>query len=210
MGTPFENYDELIKFFPDESFVRRKVDRLKAIAPDIQMLRQLQILDLGCGSEDSKDAFIEDVKIFSPWYCRLAHAAGADVLGIDIADNRGEDFRSERRDLLQPGSLDDLPSESFDAVNNDGFTVSDESFYVGLAGQSPTALRMALRQCSLWKRLNILDHSMEIAQEQLQKINQRIRNDVSRLLRDGGLYSNMELIYRKIDGGLVLQKERLI
>lgn len=87
---------------------------------DLGRLRQLQMLDFGCGNVD---------RVFSgdfakPWFCRAMHTLGVKVTGVDLhppyAITWGkslEDWDFVEADLMKSDSLDVIPRNSVDVVN---------------------------------------------------------------------------------------------
>ncbi|GEM_PF-5175526 len=75
--------------------------------------RGKSIIDLGCGSKNTDDGIG-----FEPDFCRLLHAIGIDVTGIDIRDNSQEEFKNRRVDLRDPHSLDFLDNHSIDVAHS--------------------------------------------------------------------------------------------
>lgn len=83
----------------------------------LENVKGKRILDLGCGAETNHDHSGTGLNMFRPWFARALHILGAKVLGVDIKDLSSEPFKSLCLDLSIPGSLDQLPDRSFDAVN---------------------------------------------------------------------------------------------
>jgi len=94
-----------------------------------------RVLDLACGSNTSRapgalrlDTPFGEIRIggpkrgyaaeFEPWFCRILLALGAEPVGVDVGDLEAEAFTHYRVDLVQPGALDFLPSQSFDAIQD--------------------------------------------------------------------------------------------
>ena len=185
----------------------RHLLRIQAIADHVSDLCGACVLDLGCGA---KRANLSDQ--FEPWYCRLLHAAGADVLGIDIADNQSETFPVLRRDLSESGSLDDVETAKFDAVNNDAFVIPRETAYATAAHTAPEIQQVILARRS-WKEILLQSGQaqlIECVHAKVRELNVRIHADVRRLLKEGGVYTHAEHVYKKREGQLVLQPEILL
>ncbi|MBL4694571.1 class I SAM-dependent methyltransferase [Candidatus Gracilibacteria bacterium] len=84
---------------------------------DLGRLRQLKILDIGCGNPSS-------IATWAPWLCRVLGTWGVDITGVDIEEQKpGEPFRSVRADLSQIGILKDIFPEDhqFDVINSNCF-----------------------------------------------------------------------------------------
>jgi hypothetical protein len=56
--------------------------------------------------------------VFEPWFPRILLTLGAEPVGVDRGDLSGERFEAYNLDLGQPGALDFLPANSFDAVQD--------------------------------------------------------------------------------------------
>jgi SAM-dependent methyltransferase len=94
-----------------------------------QDLRNVRVLDLGCGSNggtvDYEIGFmifpnnktIRGTNPFEPWLCRVLHLIGAKPVGIDIGSLDGEAFEHYNIDLREDGCLGEFPDFSFDVVN---------------------------------------------------------------------------------------------
>ena len=78
-----------------------------------------KILDIGCGSIDSK---YERGTAYGPWLCRALLELGAMPIGVDKNTNRSERFQNYQADLEEKrtGLLSFLPSGSVDIVNSAG------------------------------------------------------------------------------------------
>jgi hypothetical protein len=71
-----------------------------------------KILDLGCGSVNSRDTGKN--RVFEPWLCRLLHASGARVVGVDWAEQVNEEFESYQINLVEDSSLKIFSNSGFD------------------------------------------------------------------------------------------------
>jgi len=115
--------------------VKQMVGRIYRAYRGFTGLSGKKILDIACGSNTSKappdiastpfgrttnPAFQEDqyTALFEPWFCRMLLEFGADPVGIDLGSLEGETFKYFQVDLGQPGALDFLPDQSFDAVQD--------------------------------------------------------------------------------------------
>ena len=112
--------------------VQQLVGRIFRAYRGFTTLRGQRILDIACGSNTSKaptdSPFFKGESsvntsdgysaLFEPWFCRLLLELGAHPVGVDIGDLTGEAFEYYTADLGQPGALDFLPDQSFDAVQD--------------------------------------------------------------------------------------------
>lgn len=74
-----------------------------------------KILELGCGSNNSKDNFTH-LRNFEPWLLRALKEYGAKPIGIDIGGLEDELFEGYSIDLINDRALDLFPNNSFDIV----------------------------------------------------------------------------------------------
>jgi SAM-dependent methyltransferase len=74
-----------------------------------------RILEIGCGSKNSKDNFFHK-GTFEPWLLRALHEYGTNPVGIDIAGLEGELFEGYSIDLSKEESLNLFQDNSFDIV----------------------------------------------------------------------------------------------
>lgn len=95
---------------------------------DFERIRGKRIVDLGCGSTRGQWAMEaatanDGHEIFwAPWFCRVLHEMGADVAGVDIAPNDGEEFEHHAADLRNPEeALSRFPDHSVDYVTTQAF-----------------------------------------------------------------------------------------
>jgi hypothetical protein len=94
------------------------VSRLSDAFGSLAAVRGQRVLDIACGSNSSASpASGRRTVEFEPWMCRLLLALGAHPVGVDIGDLDGEAFEHHRVDLGVAGTLDLLPSASFDAIH---------------------------------------------------------------------------------------------
>jgi len=118
-----------------EEIIKQLVGRIYRAYHGFANLKDQRILDIACGSNTSKapadlvntpfgggqnsGSRTEDyTALFEPWFCRMLLAFGADPVGIDQGDLERETFDHYAVDLGQPGALDFLPDQSFDAVQD--------------------------------------------------------------------------------------------
>jgi len=119
--------------------IQRKLRKTSLVFGGADNIKGKRILDLGCGSsggtEDidmhnsdyARNMFGPDAtRIFEPWYCRALLEVGADPVGIDVGENSNESFEHYGSDLTRKGSLDFLPSKSFDGVWSSAFIGSPQ------------------------------------------------------------------------------------
>lgn len=110
--------------------------RLVAAFGGSAQTRGLRILDIACGSNTSRAPEVFHLRgagtrrsikrasqdrfspLFEPWFPRILYALGAEAVGVDMGNLDGEAFEHYLVDLGQPGALDFLPSQSFDAVQD--------------------------------------------------------------------------------------------
>ncbi len=146
-------------------------------------LRQITVLDLGCGSE-AAPSFLPDT--WMPWLCRSLHQAGCAVTGVDICypqydrlqKGKVEDWNFHEVDLRNKGSLAVLKPNSFDVVH----TASVLGHTDG-AGTSPHLTRA------------------DIGEPHYVQIEQNIFEEVLRVLRPGGVFLvNSDCRYQKTGG----------
>jgi hypothetical protein len=115
-----------------EEIIKQLVGRIFRAYRGFSALKGQRILDIACGSNTSKappdialtTPFTRGAQsegytaLFEPWFCRMLLEFGADPVGIDLGDLEGETFEHYAVDLGQPGALDFLPDQSFDAVQD--------------------------------------------------------------------------------------------
>lgn len=152
--------------------------RLEALFGSIFYLRNARVLDLGCGSAHSRDHNPGD-RTFEPWICRILHEVGAQVHGVDVLSNEGEEFEHHRLDLLQLDVLERFPANSFDVVNNSAFCVPG-----GPNNSSPTLQLMADEFRRMGLHVNLM-------------------LEAERLLKENGVYCLGNDLYVKGKGRLV-------
>jgi len=74
-----------------------------------------KILELGCGSNNSKDCFLGS-RTFEPWLLRALHEHRTNPIGIDIGGLEDELFEGYSIDLSKERALDLFQDNSFDIV----------------------------------------------------------------------------------------------
>lgn len=101
-----------------EAIMREFVIRLMVAYGSLSAVAGKRVLDLACGSNSSRSPVTSlRTAEFEPWMCRLLLALGAHPVGLDIGDLAGEAFEHHQVDLGITGSLDFLPTASFDAIH---------------------------------------------------------------------------------------------
>lgn len=159
-------------------------------------IKGMHVLDLGCGSKESLELSgwfeIEHSwhtvdSQWEPWYARIASAARAQIMGIDIHSNDGEPFEGRRLDLSLPHALASFDDASFDLVHNFGFIAPPTSQYY------PHILSPALIA-----RLGCTSDPATL--HPIHDLNDQITQQVLRILREGGVYHVAELILVKRQG----------
>ncbi|KKQ70904.1 MAG: hypothetical protein UT33_C0013G0020 [Candidatus Peregrinibacteria bacterium GW2011_GWC2_39_14] len=143
-------------------------------------LKKLDILDLGCGSDAPEAAATKSV--YPPNLCRNLHSIGVHAVGVDVIspDGKGgvEDWEFHNLDLSQKGSLDVIPSNSFDIVNCD--------MVIGHTNSGNTSPRLG-------------GTHLELDSKRYKDIEAEIFTQALRVLRDGGLLTlNHGIVYRKV------------
>jgi hypothetical protein len=110
--------------------------RLMKAFEGIKQLKGKRILDIACGSNNSKAPPLLKIStpfrlknvtvpgsglpsaLFEPWFCRLLLEMGAQPVGVDLGDLGSEAFEHYQVDLGQIGALGFLPGHSFDALQD--------------------------------------------------------------------------------------------
>ena len=92
--------------------VFQHINNLRASFPNLNEVKGMRILDVACGSK----CYVDNARgKYDPWMSRLLVFLGAKPVGLDTADQRGEDFKPLKVDLTNPDALQGLESDSFDA-----------------------------------------------------------------------------------------------
>lgn len=104
--------EDLNKKYSTQDFydIKRKLMRILRLGE----VKGKSILDLGCGSVNSRDEC-------EPYFSRALHEMGAKVIGIDLYDLSKEKFKGYNVDLSMPNSLDFLKDNSVDIACADAF-----------------------------------------------------------------------------------------
>jgi hypothetical protein len=119
-----------------EDIIKQLVGRIYRAYNGFAVLKGKRVLDIACGSSTSKapsSIFVntpfgeQQIPIahtegytaqFEPWFCRILLELGADPTGIDMGNLDGETFEHYNVNLGQPGALNFLAGQSFDAVHD--------------------------------------------------------------------------------------------
>jgi SAM-dependent methyltransferase len=152
-------------------------------------LRGRAVLDIGCGSSQTREGsgIAMNERWYEPWFARVMQHAGAHVTGIDIHDSESEPGRPEayehlQRDLTDPRALDDLPDDTFEVVNSNGFLGTTDR---DQASTSPHLLHQSTEQ-----------------HLSLRGLDRQIDTQVLRILREGGIYLKNSYVLEKRNGVL--------
>lgn len=205
--------------------LQAEIDRISYLTDDVRQLIGKRVLDLGCGSVANTDRPWNPIKRwiqqfrdyhrytqFHPWYCRILAEADVEAVGIDIGTNRGEKFEWHKKDLMKPeAALSVFPNESIDHANNYFLSVPRESRYAKV-GTSPGIMRALSwnnRSGDTHEAMELdlpyEDWSVFFQERNLERmwaINDQIFNQVERVLKDNGVYTLAEFVYRKKKGKL--------
>lgn len=142
-------------------------------------IRGLRILDIACGSNSSRAPGVFHLRgagalrpiernggdgfspLFEPWFPRILQALGAEAVGVDIGDLDGEAFEHYVVDLSQPGALQFLPAQSFDAVQDSRLFGSPEfvARFPDKSDRVPVAREILRQEARLLKPGGVVIHS---------------------------------------------------
>lgn len=184
---------------PDEVYTDAKTSEVLTIIGaishgfegGIDVLRGLNILDLGCGSiETAGEENPNKPKDFEPWVARFLHSAGAHVVGIDIGDISREEFQGHRIDLSKYNALGFLPSDSFDVVRMKSL-LHEDAPSPGLVGTMARNQNRSDDEGFAGYMINMMEMNIEIRRQAL------------RLLREGGVFIYDVKAYKKVGGVFV-------
>ncbi len=202
-STVEELIDKVSHHYPElpDFRIDKELQRIAGLVVDITGLQGKKILDLGAGSCESTDSltgwcrflarYVDPYRLtqFQPWFCRIAHLAGAEPCAVDIGDNSSEPFKSVRLDLSNPDALSHFDGESFDHVNNYCFTAHPQEPYAW-ERTSPGLREIAYRRSTNPRKwVFMLDDS--------------ITRQVERILRPNGIYIHNSFHFQKKNGVLV-------
>jgi hypothetical protein len=120
--------------------------RLPDFSVNIEILKNLRVLDLACGSteisEFTGNENADERRMYEPWLCRMLSGMGLKVTGVDwryphykddVLDNKNGIAEPEwtfiRRDLTKRNALDKktFPSGSADVVHCSRFMLGDQA-----------------------------------------------------------------------------------
>lgn len=188
-----QTYPELPNFRIEKEF-----HRIAGLVNDVADLNGKKVLDLGAGSCESTESlkgwsqffarFLDPYRLiqYQPWFCRIAHLAGAEPCAVDIGDNSLESFESVRLDLSNPDALAHFDVESFDYINNYFFTAHPEE-PDAWEKISPGLRRVAFQ--------NSTDPVGWVF-----KLNDSITSQVERILKPDGIYIHNSFRFQKKNG----------
>jgi hypothetical protein len=127
--------EKMIKESGVVEIITQMTGRLAHAFRRLSDIRGKRILDIACGSNSSRAPAVVHVNtpfghmtlgrpskgytaLFEPWFCRMLFELGADPVGVDMGDLEGEVFTHHRIDLGKAGTLDFLPKQSFDGIQD--------------------------------------------------------------------------------------------
>ncbi len=195
--------DAVHRRYPElpDSRIEQELSRIAGLVSDITALQGKRILDLGAGSFESTDRltglceflvrYVDPYRLtqFQPWFCRIAHLAGAEPWAVDIGDNSSEAFNSVPLDLSNPDALDCFDGASFHYVNNYCFTSHPQDSYAW--ERTSPGLREVASQRSSDPKAWVFD------------LDASIMRQVARILRPQGIYFHNYSRFKKKNGVLV-------
>lgn len=149
---------------------------------NIDILRQLRIVDFGCGAVHPKGT-PEGTAKFEPWLCRALHILGVNVTGVD-GENSAEEWDFRHADLTYVKAPEELKlqANSIDVVN------ANALFDDGHSGNSPSP--------SLYVGTT--------KDPRFQEVEARIFGLALRILKPGGVFViSYQSVYQKVGGPLV-------
>ncbi len=161
---------------------------------DLERLRDLRIVDLGCGAEHHERSGEAN---FYPWLVRGLHLLGADVTGVDrvypkFVDGEPavEQWDFLQADLMQPDAIGAIADNSVDIVNARLLIGYDDRYYTSPSlnnGFCPN-----------------LDNNLYLDAERI------ICEHVLRILKPEGLFLiNHKHLYQKVGGPLLYSLEMI-
>ncbi len=186
---------------------------LQVLEPTAENWQGKRVLDLGCGctdymlqehylesqhdgyaknlTETYEHIWVEMKRLFEPWMSRLLHELEVDVMGVDLADNSGEEFVSVQLDVLEKPSLVQSVGEGFSVVIMNNFFPLRETRDKAIAsgGMAP----------SVAKRI----HSEEL----YVQFSDWLRAELASVLAESGVLFADQRLWRKTNGAL--QRESL-
>ncbi len=121
-------FTETYLFQPERQRMAEKLFIVLQRFPGIN-IKEKTIIDLGCGNNGGTEANEEAYVRNEPWFCRLLHELGANIIGIDNGYLDREPFSHFQLDLTVPGALDFIGDESADVVMADHFFHSEDLLY---------------------------------------------------------------------------------
>lgn len=171
-----------------DTLMRTQYLRLHLVTNGFIDLAGKQILDIGCGAKASQNSVLNEERRrgdYEPWFCRFAAACGAKVTGIDRRKSEGENFRHLQSDIKNPQTLEQFDPDSFDIVNSSAFLVPPKKEATHALGMNVTAQEL-----------------LDLTDSELERLDEAIIQQVTRILKDEGYFLYNERIYQKKNGEL--------
>ncbi len=175
----------------------RILERIHALCLPPSYFNQKNVLDLGAGNSSPQvDGYGEGV--FEPWFCRILHALGANVVGVDIGPN-AELFPCVQMNILLLAYRKKMLARllgfrKFDLVHSHRFLANhqseDDAWHPRFRNQSPRILSEKHRNPS------VVDSTQSI-----------LRTVVCGLLKNDGFFYWEHLVYQKKKGKLLLLRD---
>lgn len=151
---------------------------------NIDKLRQLIIVDFGCGAVRPIGT-PEGTAKFEPWLCRALHLLGVNVIGVDSEKSAEEwDFRHADITYVKAPEELKLQANSIDVVN------ANALFDDGYSGNSPSP--------------SLFFGATSVKDPRFQEVEARIFGLALRILKPGGVFViSYRSVYQKVGGPLV-------
>ena len=181
-----ENREEIVMglVFLRLMYLNRALKSEKTDSRDFKDLKGKKNLDLGCGSFNNPDEGGPwgSPRKYEPWFCRALQIIGAKPEGVDNHTEGldKENFEHHHLDLTKRDALKDIPSDSFDAVTSSLLTDNASTNLIKQLGK---------------------DGKMST----LKEMEEELKKQATRILREEGVFMEGIKIYRK-NGG-VLKEE---
>lgn len=133
MMTYDQLYRSLVRAYdpPEHDFaLRQQISSLQRAFPSPLAVRNLRLLDLGCGCQEGTAETSTASGTWAPWLCRAVTALGGAAVGVDIGFRSPKDtFEFHRIDLSRDDSLSTFADRSFDIINCTHFFSSPHLIY---------------------------------------------------------------------------------